>query len=321
MESLQPLSAINKKQKRRASRKQIEANQKNGKLGGPKTKAGKLKVSQNAIKHALLAKEVVIEVGDGAENRGDFDLLFDELIEHYAPQGPTERILVETIAVGYWRYRRLIKAENGEIRKHLDSVRMQARKDQIAEHESFKTMLLHEWKNPELISNVLELNDVLKFIKEASEEVESLCYISDWTLAKMKKYFGQDESSVSALSFLHNKYFKEQAEEFVEKDKDPNKIPEIKMTVGIILMKLGQEKERVINHLKRIKEREEMSISSQTLCLNVPPKEIMDKFIRYESSILRQFYKAMNELERIQRRRKGEFVPSPINIEIGADKN
>lgn len=321
MENLVPLSSNDKKPKKRASKKQIQANRKNGKLGGPKTEAGKMQVSRNAIRHGLLAQEVVIEVGDGTENKQDFDLLFDELTGHYAPQGPIEKILVEKIAINQWRHRRFIRAENGEIRKNLDSVRMQARSDRIEEHDSSKTKLFPLLNNPELMNNVLELKDVLWFIKDASEEVKLLCYVSDSTLAGMTKYFGKDLDSVSTLSVVHNAGFKEKAVEFVLADKDPYKIPDIKLTVGFLLKKLKQENERATTHLKRIENREEMNISSQILCLNVPPKEIMDKFIRYESSILRQFYKAMHELERIQRRRQGDFVPSPMNIEIGVENN
>ena len=260
MESLSPLSVNNKKLKRRASKKQILANRKNGKLGGPKTKAGKLRVSQNAIKHALLAQEVVIEVGDGVENKHDFDLMFSELIEHYAPQGPIEKNLVEKVAINQWRYRRFIRAENGEIRKNLDSVRMQARIDSIQEHDSSKSILFPGLNNPELMNNVLELKDVLRFIKDALEEVKLLCYVSDRTLAGMTKYFGQDLDSVSALSIVHNSVFKVKAEEFVDNDKDPRKIPDIKMTVGFLLKKLKRENERVTTHLKRIENREEMNI-------------------------------------------------------------
>ena len=53
MENYSQLSPNGKKQKKRVSKRQIEANRKNGKLGGPKTKAGKKRVSQNAIKHAF----------------------------------------------------------------------------------------------------------------------------------------------------------------------------------------------------------------------------------------------------------------------------
>lgn len=197
---------------------------------------------------------------------------------------------------------------------------MRNRNDQIAEHESFKTML-YEPKNPELICNVLELNDVLKFIKEASEDLESLCFIREPTIMKMSNYFGREHDSIATLLLIHNIAFKEEALEYLENDKNPNESPEIKMAIGSLLVKLGQEKERVISHSKRIKEQEDLNISSQTLRLNVPPKEIMENFIRYESSILRQFFKAMHELERIQRRRKGEFVPSPINVDLAVDKN
>ncbi|MBI3292176.1 MAG: hypothetical protein HYZ73_05130 [Elusimicrobia bacterium] len=41
----------------------------------------------------------------------------------------------------------------------------------------------------------------------------------------------------------------------------------------------------------------------------------LDKIIRYEASLDRQLYKAINQLERLQRRRKGETLPVPIVLE------
>ena len=50
------------------SSKQLEANRKNAQQGGVKTLEGKAIVKYNALKHGLLAKEVVITTGDGAES-------------------------------------------------------------------------------------------------------------------------------------------------------------------------------------------------------------------------------------------------------------
>ena len=41
----------------------------------------------------------------------------------------------------------------------------------------------------------------------------------------------------------------------------------------------------------------------------------MDKIIRYEASLDRQLYKAINQLERLQRRRKGEDLPAPVVLD------
>jgi hypothetical protein len=52
--------------------------------------------------------------------------------------------------------------------------------------------------------------------------------------------------------------------------------------------------------------------SVQKQIRSLPTAERADKILRYESHIQRQLYRAMHELERLQRRRKGEFVPPPL---------
>ena len=42
-----------------------------------------------------------------------------------------------------------------------------------------------------------------------------------------------------------------------------------------------------------------------------------DKLLRYESHLDRQLYRTMDQLERLQRQRRGENVPPPLNINFG----
>src|SRR5438876_1899342 len=50
--------------------------------------------------------------------------------------------------------------------------------------------------------------------------------------------------------------------------------------------------------------------------LFVPPKEELDKLLRYEAMINKQLNHAIAELEQLQRRSNGESVPAPISIVI-----
>jgi len=50
--------------------------------------------------------------------------------------------------------------------------------------------------------------------------------------------------------------------------------------------------------------------------LHVPPADVTDKLIRYEAHMDRQLYRAMDQLERLQRQRKGENVPPPLNVRL-----
>lgn len=103
------------------SQKQLEANKKNAKKGGVKTEEGKAIVKYNALRHGLLAKEVVITVGEGAENPEEFNALPEDLKVQLAPAGTLEEMLVEKIAVAYWRLRRAYRYEVGLIRHELDT--------------------------------------------------------------------------------------------------------------------------------------------------------------------------------------------------------
>jgi len=105
------------------SERKRAANQQNARRStGPRTLEGKAKVRYNALKHGLLAKEVIVPLGDEYEKRADFDHLVHELYKHYAPVGPIEAMLVDKIAVAYWRLRRATRAEVGELIVEFDNI-------------------------------------------------------------------------------------------------------------------------------------------------------------------------------------------------------
>jgi hypothetical protein len=86
-----------------ATEAQIEANRANAqKSTGPRTPEGKEKASHNALKHGLLAKDVVVM----GEELDDFALFRDELGAELAPVGLVEARLVERIAGLMWRLQR-----------------------------------------------------------------------------------------------------------------------------------------------------------------------------------------------------------------------
>jgi hypothetical protein len=101
----------------------IESNRKNALLStGAVTEEGKQIVSKNAIKHGIFTKDLIIASGDGRENEEEYRQLLHNLIESLNPQGQMEHLLVEKIAVDFWRLRRVLRFETGSIRKYLDMV-------------------------------------------------------------------------------------------------------------------------------------------------------------------------------------------------------
>jgi len=58
-------------------------------------------------------------------------------------------------------------------------------------------------------------------------------------------------------------------------------------------------------------------LDAQVRSLALPDEGATDKILRYETHLDRQLYRAMDQLERLQRRRGGERVPPPVNVNWG----
>ena len=88
--------------------KQIEANRRNsGRSTGPRTRTGKAESKLNAMKHGLLAADLVVR----GEDPNEFARVLENLADELQPQGPLEEQLVERMAACMWRLRRLYRVE------------------------------------------------------------------------------------------------------------------------------------------------------------------------------------------------------------------
>jgi len=54
--------------------------------------------------------------------------------------------------------------------------------------------------------------------------------------------------------------------------------------------------------------------------LRLPLSDDVDRILRYETTIQRQLVYAINQLERMQRARKGEHVPAPVSVQVSSDQ-
>ncbi len=92
------------------SEKQTRANRQNAlKSTGPKTPEGKAAVRHNAIKHGLLAEEVLLP----GEDEAAFADLGERLRDELQPVGELENMLVNRIIGTSWRLRRIGRVEAG----------------------------------------------------------------------------------------------------------------------------------------------------------------------------------------------------------------
>lgn len=77
------------------------------KHGGPRTQRGKNHSKHNAMKHGLFSSVALLK----GEPRAEFDLLISDLQSELQPEGTLEILLVDKLAVLFWRCRRLMVAE------------------------------------------------------------------------------------------------------------------------------------------------------------------------------------------------------------------
>ena len=89
-----------------------QANRRNAQRStGPRTPEGKARSRANAIKHGLLAETVLINGRDPIENPDDLNDLLNALIDQFSPRDPHQQLLVERLAICYWRLRRAYRHE------------------------------------------------------------------------------------------------------------------------------------------------------------------------------------------------------------------
>ncbi len=87
----------------KSSLRRTGASPANGALSrGPRTPPGETLSSQNAIRHGLLAKCVVLT----GESRQEFDALLQQHLDHFAPAEGVDLGYIEEIVAAAWRLRR-----------------------------------------------------------------------------------------------------------------------------------------------------------------------------------------------------------------------
>jgi hypothetical protein len=185
------------------SPEKLQANRRNAQLStGPKTEQGKSRSRRNALKHGILSSALLINEGEGAEDRAEFDELLGGLHRDLAPAGTLEEMLVERIAVCWWRQKRALRCESGLVRRS---------------------------------------------------------YVPDPGHA-----FREVVSRMGCAPNL--------------------------------------QREAIKDHL------------------SLPLGSELDRILRYETTVQRQLVYALNQLERLQRARKGEHVPAPVSVHLSSDQ-
>jgi len=301
-----------------SSERKITANRRNAQRStGPKTPEGKAAVRHNALKHGLLAKEVVITSAEGRENPAEFRDLLHALVEDLQPVGVSERFLVERIAVCQWRLRRAVRYETAEIHRSYGVPRSE---DDEPQRSTLARSLLAGLSGlppgPGGVAAMLErstsgIDELLELVRDAYFDVQAQGHLPKPMQQRLLSAFGVEADSVAVACLVHNYPLLDHD----EGDEDEVKFPQLlenppsPQECGQRLIEaLTDEFQRLSCLREQIAEREAAERQLNQACLVLPPEQATDRLLRYETAIERQLYKALAELDRLQRRRGVERV-------------
>ena len=79
--------------------------------------------------------------------------------------------------------------------------------------------------------------------------------------------------------------------------------------------KIKHHKEQIAS-LEKQKVKNKLKLQVLKKLGSIPTKGELDRLLRYEGAIERQLYKAINQLERLQRMRSGDNVPAPVEVDV-----
>lgn len=285
------------------SSKHLDANRRNAqKSTGPKTPEGRAVSKMNALKHGILSKEVLVRGLNINESSRDLNALHERFWQELNPAGPVEEMLVDQIVTTHWRLRRALTAESGEIALSVDEGHWKRR----FKPELFSLQLkIADDPMLALQDSALGNSNLATVLSELRERVEKE---GELTEAAIKSAFGQPNIYSDRFEKLRLRLSQNSngADEAIRREENK------KQALSFIDRELTTVRWLQNECAKREAAEEEARQAAAVL----PSMEVLEKILRYETKLERQMYRAMSQLERVQRMRQGEDVPPPMTMEV-----
>jgi len=262
----------------------------------------------NALRHGLLSKDVVIKTGEGRENQSEYNQLLSEFCKNLDPVGALEEWQVQEIVNCVWRLRRAQRCEVGLIRQRVDNCSFDFVEGTRSKRREDGPIQSDPGAIRGYIEDFMRLGAALENEDPLSSNTRELIagrlsryeeFIPNVVLYKQKQWSWHHPPVVEGISRVEESDLKSTREKALKEIAD--QIAELEigrwLSVG----------------------RESLRCSAQRSALSLPSSEDADRLLRYETAIKRQLYRAMDQLERLQRQRKGDFVP-PAKAHLSLDK-
>jgi len=292
------------------SERKKQANRENAKHStGPRTDRGKFWSRYNALTYGLHALDVVIRTGDGKEDAEQFGIYLDGLRRSWKPQDLMQESLVRTIAECDWRLRRAARAEVGEIRRTTDSYFARQNLDSLEDLEDATRPF---WTRAESKSSARDsaarIENRITALEHARTELDQRGYVPEEFENALNSEFGHKLadrvhrlSQLTALRMADEEKRSGSDQERGERRAvGAEELDDEKRT----LLRLIETKITALQHfLTNLQQAEARELQANLLAFNLPPREFVDKLIRYETALENKKNKAIALLLKLQSRK------------------
>src|SRR3989441_2736213 len=264
----------------------------------------------NAITHGIFGPVVL----EGRESAKDYDRLVRSLRECWQPEGVQEELLVGQLATYYWRMPRVFEAGNAEIHKGMHSLRCEnevRQQDELRQIDAptapFFGGLLRKRRNPLIIHRCVE---ILRSWRKGLAE-HGLNFEHD--MDTLRQIYGHQDLEMcrEGLPFAYCivTMLRKQVDELKEGGG---------LTREEAKRALRKEAKKEIKKLvrleKKVKKEQNERLRYEESTHMVPVDS--ERSMKYEAMFSRGIHRTMNELERVQRLRRGERIPPAVELDV-----
>jgi len=285
---------------------------------GPRTTAGKERSRYNAVKGGIFAKTLLLK----EESADAFQFLRRGVFKDLSPEGVLETEVVEQIASLCWRHRRVVRAEGAEISKvaefaDYDSVVAQLRDaDEVSRAQGFSAGMAMAIENPYVIEDVIP---ILRRVREGLTSPDPLYHDSEGRKLLQTLYGLHWHGPVPlGLEWSYCLVLDRMRKEAHGGESRRSSEPNIKKALEEVVQMFDEEIRRLEGWAESGGKVNRRLWELQATAAVIPPQEVVDRIVRYETHIGRQIDRLLSRLDWLQQRRHAQPGPPEFRVRLNA---
>jgi hypothetical protein len=271
---------------------------------GPKTSTGKRRSRQNSTRHGILAVELFLLDGECPK---EYEMLRLGLWQYFLPEGRMEEVLVDKLASLIWRDRRTTYAETAETSKMTEAEFLRFKQQHAFPPHALKGSSVGNG----LLGNAnsLFLENAIQLLTDLRQGFEKRGFNKEEDLEILRKVYG---------FFLLTEGFPALYISLAVLAGDPDECNKRSVKPNQIRLQaikaIADEIKRLSRLMGSIAASESQLLDHTLGAMVIPPPDVREHLMRYETHLSRLLVRVLDQLERLQCHRRGQPGPPTIKV-------